>query len=404
MSKSLMQILLDHMVNSTHPFWVDPTAFTASTEQASHPQPSTPPPCTSSPNESASGVNTSPSSPAATGAPSSSSPTAQSTSAGRSWTPPKLTRPVIYISGPYTSNPGPNTLTAMRLFKTLWDKGFAPICPHWSHFQNILTPMSWEQWIEYDLHLLGDGVAGVFHILGPSEGAKIEVAYAKKLNIPVFTDIHQMVKHFFPVKQRTSPLVIGFMGSPGTGKTTTRDFLADLLNDHKKTVVKLSFADPIRAALKVMGITKQGTNDPLYRAGGTALSALRSVNPDFYVDKIKQIIASYSPNTIVLIDDVRYENEMTICDQIFHLSPDGWDPPNAGLLSHPSEMLCNEINRIGCSKPLKTDYPGVRMELERSPIPSFWKVEKHRKLLVEKGCCRRAAVYILDVLKSKDLV
>ena len=92
----------------------------------------------------------------------------------------------VYIAGPYTRpDPCVNTNRAMAAWDLLWGLGFAPFCPHWSHYQHTHIPRPYEDWLAYDLEWLRTCDA-VLRLPGESSGADKEVAEAVRLGIPVF--------------------------------------------------------------------------------------------------------------------------------------------------------------------------------------------------------------------------
>lgn len=93
----------------------------------------------------------------------------------------------VYIAGPYTKgDPAINTRTAMHLAHELLEMGFAPYCPHLSHFMHLLKPQSWDTWMDLDLAYL-EVCDVLVRIPGESRGATIEEAYATKRGIPTLT-------------------------------------------------------------------------------------------------------------------------------------------------------------------------------------------------------------------------
>ncbi len=286
------------------------------------------------------------------------------------------TKPLVYLAGPFTSHPTHNTKNMADWWDTLqWnlykDKATF-ICPHWSALQDMINPRTWEAWLKYDKELI-DSCDAVIRIAGDSKGADEEVAYAEKLGIPVFhqsihvlsiwdRELQQWIANWKPkasvvpvVVRPPKPkrMVVGFMGHPGRGKTTLANMVrVELHKDQHWSVVNRSFAEPIKNALAVMGIKKQGTDDPAYRAMATGLSTIRDYNPNFYVEIMKAHNAKDMEawkdsrnNLVVLIDDVRYENETALCDYIFLL--DSWDMPNPKKWAekgvHKSEQYCHDL-------------------------------------------------------------
>lgn len=101
-------------------------------------------------------------------------------------TAPPQRRPKIYVAGPYSKpDPEANTLRAMAVWDELWGAGYAPFCPHWSHFQHQRFPRSYEDWMAADQVWL-DVCDAVLRLPGESAGADREVERASGLGIPVF--------------------------------------------------------------------------------------------------------------------------------------------------------------------------------------------------------------------------
>lgn len=100
-----------------------------------------------------------------------------------------MRRKRVYIAAPY-SRPDPlgNTVHAMHVWDHLWVNGYAPFCPHWSHWQHLYKPRSYEEWLEYDNCFLPCCDA-VLRLAGESAGADGEVALAESLGIPVYQSV-----------------------------------------------------------------------------------------------------------------------------------------------------------------------------------------------------------------------
>jgi hypothetical protein len=97
-----------------------------------------------------------------------------------------MRRTRVYIAGPYTRpDPEANTRRAMHHWLALWNQGYAPFCPHWSHFQHAETPIPYAAWMAFDLEWLRVCDA-VLRLPGESPGADRECAEARRLGIPVF--------------------------------------------------------------------------------------------------------------------------------------------------------------------------------------------------------------------------
>lgn len=102
----------------------------------------------------------------------------------------------IYIAGPYTQGDTEvNVRNAYEAANRLADLGFAPFVPHATHFWHMLFPRPYEFWLELDNQFLPCCQA-VLRLPGPSSGADKEVALAKSIGIPVFTDIDALAAEF----------------------------------------------------------------------------------------------------------------------------------------------------------------------------------------------------------------
>lgn len=102
----------------------------------------------------------------------------------------------IYIAGPYTNGDmALNVRYAIQKADLLATLGFAPYVPHLCHFWHLLFPRSYDFWMELDKIYL-ECCDAVFRLKGESPGADEETAFAKKLKIPVFTDISELVEYF----------------------------------------------------------------------------------------------------------------------------------------------------------------------------------------------------------------
>jgi hypothetical protein len=101
--------------------------------------------------------------------------------------------PYVYVAAPYSSNPAHNTNRAMAVTAELLDAGLVPFCPHWTLFQDTFRPRPYEDWLKFDLAWLARCDA-VLRLPGVSPGADREVAEARRLNLPVFYTIENLLK------------------------------------------------------------------------------------------------------------------------------------------------------------------------------------------------------------------
>lgn len=92
----------------------------------------------------------------------------------------------IYIASPYTKGDvAVNVRTQIDAWDDLVSMGWAPFAPLYSHFQHIVHPRSYEDWMRQDLFWIRRCDALV-RLPGESSGADREVALARELGIPVY--------------------------------------------------------------------------------------------------------------------------------------------------------------------------------------------------------------------------
>ena len=101
----------------------------------------------------------------------------------------------VYVAGPYTQGDvAVNVRAAMAAGSELMDHGYAPYVPHFTHFQHMLFPRPYEDWIEQDNQFLPCCDA-LLRLPGDSKGADVEVWFAYSLKIPVFHTVDALVTH-----------------------------------------------------------------------------------------------------------------------------------------------------------------------------------------------------------------
>ena len=102
----------------------------------------------------------------------------------------------IYVAGPYTKGDvAINVRNAYEAANRLADLGFAPFVPHATHFWHMLFPRPYEFWLDLDNEFL-PCCGALLRLPGESSGADKEVELARKLGLPIFTEIDQIVRHF----------------------------------------------------------------------------------------------------------------------------------------------------------------------------------------------------------------
>jgi hypothetical protein len=99
----------------------------------------------------------------------------------------------IYIAGPYTKGDvAVNVKKAMDIANELINLGYAPYCPHLSHYLHINNAQPYQIWLDLDNEFVK--VCDVLlRIPGDSSGADKEVELAKSLKIPVVYSIEDIV-------------------------------------------------------------------------------------------------------------------------------------------------------------------------------------------------------------------
>jgi len=108
-------------------------------------------------------------------------------------TPNRMMR--VYIASPYTiGDVAVNVKAQIDCADDLMNRGFAPFWPLFSHFQHLVHPRPYEDWIKVDL---GWVVAcdALLRLPGPSKGADDEVKYANDHGIPVFTSVFELERY-----------------------------------------------------------------------------------------------------------------------------------------------------------------------------------------------------------------
>lgn len=104
----------------------------------------------------------------------------------------------IYLASAYTlGDVAVNVKTQMDAADELMNLGYAPFVPLYTHFQHMMHPRPYQDWINIDNEWLTVCDA-VLRLPGESKGADAEVELAKELNIPVYYSIRELKKHVKP--------------------------------------------------------------------------------------------------------------------------------------------------------------------------------------------------------------
>jgi hypothetical protein len=99
----------------------------------------------------------------------------------------------IYVAGPYsTGDTMLHIRAAIKAADALMVAGFVPYVPHLTGFWHVISPKPYEDWMELDMAWLRRCDA-VLRLPGESSGADREVALAAGLDMPVYTDLGELI-------------------------------------------------------------------------------------------------------------------------------------------------------------------------------------------------------------------
>ena len=102
----------------------------------------------------------------------------------------------IYIASPYTrGDVAVNVKFQMDIADELIYLGYAPFVPLYSHFQHMVHPRPYEQWVGLDLEWV-ESCDCLLRLGGVSLGADQEVWFAEKHDIPVFYSITELERYY----------------------------------------------------------------------------------------------------------------------------------------------------------------------------------------------------------------
>jgi hypothetical protein len=149
-------------------------------------------------------------------------------------------------------------------------------------------------------------------------------------------------------------LVIGFGGPIGSGKNTAAA-IANRLLVGVAPRDEMGFADAVKAIAREQfgwdGI-KDAKGRRLLQVLGT--EAGRAYNPDLWVEKMQQAIYERDPDSIILITDCRFPNEVDFCNRHgYTILMANRTTANEGIADHASEtslVMCDwrdVINNAG---------------------------------------------------------
>lgn len=98
----------------------------------------------------------------------------------------------VYIASPYTiGDQAVNVKISMDAAHELMNFGYAPFAPLLSHFQHMMHPRPYEDWMAMDFVWI-EACDCVLRIPGESSGADREVKFANEKGIPVYYSVAEL--------------------------------------------------------------------------------------------------------------------------------------------------------------------------------------------------------------------
>jgi hypothetical protein len=99
---------------------------------------------------------------------------------------------VVYLASAYTvGDVAANVKRQIDVADELMNLGYCPIVPLLTHFQHLVHPRSYEDWVKIDNELVLRSDI-ILRIPSESKGADAEVELARKNNIPVVYSIEEL--------------------------------------------------------------------------------------------------------------------------------------------------------------------------------------------------------------------
>jgi hypothetical protein len=113
----------------------------------------------------------------------------------------------VYVASPYTlGDPAVNVRFQMEISDKLIDLGFIPFTPLYYHFQHMFYPRHYTDWLRLDFVWLGQCDCVLrFHMVYDthlsSSGADKEEEEARRLGIPIFYSVEELVEYYKQKKE-----------------------------------------------------------------------------------------------------------------------------------------------------------------------------------------------------------
>ena len=102
----------------------------------------------------------------------------------------------VYIASPYTKGDvAVNVKRQIDMVDELMNLGFAPFAPLYSHFQHLIHPRPYEDWLDVDMEWV-KACDCVLRLFGKSSGAEKEVDLAIALSKPVFWSVNDLIDFY----------------------------------------------------------------------------------------------------------------------------------------------------------------------------------------------------------------
>lgn len=102
-------------------------------------------------------------------------------------------KPFVYVAGPLSNHPMHNTHEALTICSVLIESGVViPFSPHVTVLWDMIVPMHYERWMEYDLDVLSH-MNAILRWGGESPGADREIEHSKTLGIPQFYEVEPLL-------------------------------------------------------------------------------------------------------------------------------------------------------------------------------------------------------------------
>jgi len=113
----------------------------------------------------------------------------------------------VYIASPYTQGDvAVNVKRQIDCADKLMDLDFIPFVPLYSHFQHMVHPRPYQDWIDIDLEWV-KSCDIILRLDGDSKGADGEVKFAESLGIPVVYSIGELIGYRYCVENVVENLI-----------------------------------------------------------------------------------------------------------------------------------------------------------------------------------------------------